>query len=65
MVEYAYNNTINTSMGKTSFEIKEGRSKLPLMVKHLGNVFVVDKYSKDLKESFQRVKDSISIAQKK
>ena len=35
MVEYAYNNTIHTSTGKTPFEIVEGRPKLPLMVKYL------------------------------
>ena len=39
MVEYAYNNTIHTSTGKTPFEIVEGGPKLPLMVKYLGNEF--------------------------
>ena len=42
--EYAYNNTIHTSMGKTPFEIVEGRPKLPLKVKHLGNVFGANEY---------------------
>ena len=65
MVEYAYNNTIHTSTRKTPFEIVEGRPKLPLMVKYLGNVFAEDEYSQDLSESFQKVKDSISIAQHK
>ena len=63
MVEYTYNNTIHTSTGKTPFEIVEGRPKLPLMVKHLSNVFAADVYSKDLTKSFQRVKVSISITQ--
>ena len=58
MVEYAYNNTIHTCMGKTKLEIIEGRSKLPLIVKCLGNVFAMVEYSKDLKESFQMVKYS-------
>ena len=48
MVEYAYNNTIHTSTRKTPFEIVEGRPKLPLMVKYLGNVFAADEYSQDL-----------------
>ena len=53
MVEYAYNNTIHTSMGKAPFEIVEGRPKVPLMVKYLGNVFAaVDEYSQDLSKSF-------------
>ena len=41
----------------------EGKSKLPLMVKYLSNVFAADEYSRDLTESFQKVKDAISIAQ--
>ena len=53
------------STGKTPFEIIEGRSKIPLIVKYLGNVLAMDKASKDLKESFQRVKDAISITQQK
>ena len=35
----AYNNTIHSSMGKAPFEVIEGRPKLPLIVKYLGNVF--------------------------
>ena len=50
MVEYASNNTIHTSIGKTSFEIIEGRPKLPLIVKYIGNVFDVDQYSCNYKE---------------
>ena len=65
MDEYAYNNTIHTSTGKTPFEIMEGWPKLPLMVKYLGNVFAANEYSRDLFESFKKVKDAISIAQHK
>ena len=65
MVEYAYNNTIHTSTGKTPFEIVEGKPKLPLTVKYLGNVFAADEYSRDLFESFQKVEDAISISQHK
>ena len=65
MVEYAYNNTIHTSTGKTSFDIVKGNPKVPLMVKYLSNVFVVDEYSKDIKESCQRIKYAIYIAQQK
>ena len=65
LLEYAYNNTIHTSTGKAPFEIIEGRPKLPLIVKTLGHVFAADEYSRDLKESFQKIKDSISIAQKR
>ena len=62
LVEYAYNNTIHTSTRQPPFEIVEGSPKLPLMVKYLGNVFAADEYSQDLFESFQKIKDAISIA---
>ena len=59
LVEYAYNNTIHTSTGKAPLQIIEGRSKLPLIVKPLGKIFAADEYSRDLKESFNKIKDSI------
>ena len=65
LVEYAYNNTIHSSIGKTPFKIIEGRPKLPLIVKYMGNVFAADEYTRDLKESFDKLKESISIAQQK
>ena len=36
MAKYAYNNTIHTSMGKTAFDIVEGKPKHPLIVKYIG-----------------------------
>ena len=65
LVEYAYNNTIHTSTGKAPFKVIEGRPKLPLIIKYLGKVFAADKYTRDLKESFDKIKESISIAQQK
>ena len=65
ILEYAYNNTVHTSTKKAPFEIIQGRHKLPLILKTLGKVFVVDEYSRDLKESFQKIKDTISIEQKR
>ena len=41
VVEYAYNNIIHTTSGKAPFEIIEGRPKLPLIIKTLGNVFAI------------------------
>ena len=52
-------------MGKVLASIGVGRPKLPLIVKMLGHVFAADEYSQDLKESFQKIKDSISIVQKR
>ena len=65
MLEYAYNNTIHSSTSKAPFEVIEGRPKLPLIVKYLGNVFAADEYTRDLKESFEKIKESIPIAQQK
>ena len=65
LLEYAYNNTVHTSTGNAPFETIEGRPKLSLNVKMLGNVFATHEYSQDLKESFQKIKDSISITQKR
>ncbi|MCO5612987.1 hypothetical protein L7F22_067260 [Adiantum nelumboides] len=65
LVEYAYNNTVHTSTRKAPFEVIEGRPKSPLLLKVHGKIFVADEYSRDLKESFQKIKEAISIAQQK
>ncbi|MCO5589360.1 hypothetical protein L7F22_043327 [Adiantum nelumboides] len=65
LVEYAYNNTVHTSTGKAPFEVIEGRSKSPLLLKVHGKIFAADEYSRDLKESFQKIKEAISISQQK
>ncbi|MCO5606968.1 hypothetical protein L7F22_061159 [Adiantum nelumboides] len=65
LVEYAYNNTVHTSTGKASFEVIERRSKSPLLLKVHGKIFAADEYSRDLKESFQKIKEAISIAHQK
>ncbi|MCO5567329.1 hypothetical protein L7F22_021019 [Adiantum nelumboides] len=65
LVEYAYNNTVHTSTGKAPFAMIDGRSKSPLLLKVHGKIFAADEYSRDLKESFQKIKEAISIAQQK
>ncbi|MCO5575828.1 hypothetical protein L7F22_029633 [Adiantum nelumboides] len=65
LVEYAYNNTVHTSTGKTPFEVIEGRSKVPLILKMHGKIFAADEYSRDLCSSFAKIKEAISIAQQK
>ena len=49
----------------TPFEIIEGRSKSPLLLKIHGKIFAADEYSRDLKESFQKIKEAISITQQR
>ncbi len=51
-----------TLLGKAPFDILEGRSKVPLVLRTHGKIFaVVDEYYRDLRES----KEAISIAQRK
>ncbi|MCO5603385.1 hypothetical protein L7F22_057535 [Adiantum nelumboides] len=65
LIEYACNNTVHTSTGKAPFEVIEGRPKIPLLLKVHGKIFAADEYSRDLKESFQKIKEAISITQQK
>ncbi|MCO5581212.1 hypothetical protein L7F22_035090 [Adiantum nelumboides] len=65
LVEYAYNNTVHTSIGKTPFEVIEGRSKVPPILEMHGKIFAADEYSRDLRDSFAKIKEAISIAQQK
>ena len=48
LVEYAYNNTVHSSIGKTPFEIIEAKPKPPVLLKMRHNIFVVDEYVKDI-----------------
>ena len=60
LMEYAYNNMVHSSTGKSPFEVIEGKPKPPLMLKMKHNIFVVDEYVRDIQESFQRIKEAIS-----
>ena len=59
LVEYAYNNTVHSSTGKSPFEVIEGKPKPLLMLKVKNNIFVADECVRDIKESFQKIKESI------
>ena len=65
LVEYAYNNTVHSSTGKSPFEVIEGKPKPPLMLKIKNNIFVADEYVRDIKESFQKIKEDIFASQHK
>ena len=41
LVEYAYNNTVHTSTGKSPFEIVEGRSKAPPILRMHQKIFAL------------------------
>ncbi|MCO5581109.1 hypothetical protein L7F22_034985 [Adiantum nelumboides] len=65
LLEYAYNNTVHTSTRKAPFEVIKGRPKSTLLLKVHGKIVAADEYSRHLKESFQKIKEAISIAQQK
>ena len=52
LVEYAYNNTVHTSTRKSPFEIVEGRSKGPPILRMHQKIFAADEYVRDLQASF-------------
>jgi len=60
LVEYAYNNMVHSSTGKSPFEVIESKPKPPLMLKMKHNIFVADEYVRDIQESFQKIKEAIS-----
>ena len=55
LVEYAYNNTVHASTGKTPFEIVEGRRKVPPLLRMKGDIFAADEYVRDINDAFQKV----------
>lgn len=52
-------------MGKAPFEIIEGHPKPPLVIKTHENIFVEDEYVRDMRVTFEKIKDAISRAQQK
>ena len=62
-MEYAYNNTIHTSIGKTPFEVIEGRPRLPLILNPHENIFAANEAVQDIWVAFDKIKDSIRLAQ--
>ena len=43
----------------------EGKPKCPLILKTNDKIFAADEYSRDLKDSFQKIKDAIAKAEER
>ena len=65
LVEYAYNNMVYSSIGKSPFEIIEGKPKVPPILRMHQNIFAADEYVRDLQTSLEKIKDAIKITQLK
>ena len=51
-MEFAYNNTVHTSIGKAPFEVLYRNVILPPILRTKDEIFVVDEYVRDLEIAF-------------
>ena len=65
MVEYAYNNTVHSSIGKAPFEIVEGGKKVPPILQTKDKIFEADRYVEGWQESYKKVKYALETSQAK
>ena len=65
LVEYAYNNTMHSSIEKSPFEIIEGRPKVPPILRMHQNIFAINEYGRDFQAPFKKIKDAKKITQLK
>ena len=65
LVEYAYNNTVHASTGKTPFEIVEGYPKVPPILRTKDKILAADEYVRDVRQAFTKVKEALQMAQMK
>ena len=56
---------VHSSTDKLPFEVIEGKPKHSLMLKMKHNIFAADEYVRDIKESFQKIKEAIFALQHK
>ena len=65
LMEYAFNNTVHSSIGKTPFEIIEGKPKPPMLLDRKHNIFVANEYVRDIQDSFKKIKGFIFASHQK
>ncbi|MCO5584267.1 hypothetical protein L7F22_038191 [Adiantum nelumboides] len=56
LVDYAYNNTVHTSLGKAPFEIEKGGKKVPPIFQTKDKIFEADKYVQNVDEVYRKIK---------
>ncbi|MCO5575774.1 hypothetical protein L7F22_029579 [Adiantum nelumboides] len=56
LVEYAYNNTVHSSIGKEPFEIVEGGKKFPSILHTKDKIFEADIYIQDMDEMYKKAR---------
>ncbi|MCO5572734.1 hypothetical protein L7F22_026493 [Adiantum nelumboides] len=65
LVEYAYNNTVHSSIDKAPFEIVEGGKKVPPILHTKDKIFEADKFVQDMDEMYEKVKVALKKTQAK
>ena len=59
LVEYAYNNTMHSSTGKSPFEIIEGKPKFPIILQTQEQIFTANECVQDVRDAFQKIKEAL------